>query len=81
MNTTQEKILSILSGICGETLEEDQLDLDLFENDLLDSLGLVELLVELESQFDVKLSPSEVSRSQIATLRLIADLVESRMAQ
>ena len=81
MNTTQEKILSILSGICGETLEEDQLDLDLFENDLLDSLGLVELLVELESQFDVKLSPSEVSRRQIATPRLIADLVESRMAQ
>ena len=81
MNTTQEKILSIHSGIYGETLEEDQLDLDLFENDLLDSLGLVELLVELESPFDVNLSPSEVSRSQIATPRLIADLVESRMAQ
>lgn len=81
MNNTQEKILSILSGVCGETLGEDELNLDLFENDLLDSLGLVELLVELESQFDVKLSPSEVSRSQIATPRLIADLVESRMAQ
>ncbi len=81
MNNTQGKILSILSGVCGETLGEDELDLDLFENDLLDSLGLVELLVELESQFDVKLSPSEVSRSQIATPQLIADLVESRMAQ
>ena len=80
MNNTQKKILSILSGVCGETLG-DELDLDLFENDLLDSLGLVELLVELESQFDVKLSPSEVSRSQIATPRLIADLVESRIAQ
>ena len=61
MNNTQEKILSILSGVCGETLGEDEL--------------------ELESQFDVKLSPSEVSRSQIATPRLIADLVESRIAQ
>lgn len=81
MNNTQKKILSILSGVCGETLGEDELDLDLFENDLLDSLGLVELLVELESQFDVKFSPSEVSRSQIATPRLIADLVESRIAQ
>ena len=81
MYSTQEKILSILSGVCGETLGENELDLDLFENDLLDSLGLVELLVELESQFDVKLSPSEVSRSQIATPQLIADLVESRMAQ
>ena len=47
MNNTQKKILSILSGVCGETLGEDELDLDLFENDLLDSLGLVELLVEL----------------------------------
>ena len=81
MNNTQKKILSILSGVCGETLGEDELDLDLFENDLLDSLGLVELLVELESQFDVKFSPSEVSRSQIATPRLIADLVEGRIAQ
>ncbi len=27
MNNTQEKILSILSGVCGETLGEDELDL------------------------------------------------------
>ena len=78
---TQEKILSILSDICGEALGANELDLDLFENDLLDSLGMVELLVELESQFHVKLSPSEVNRSQIATPRQLTGLVESRMGQ
>lgn len=77
----QEKVLDILAEICEDDCVRQDLSLPLFENDLLDSLGLVELLVELESQFDVKLSPSEVSRSQIATPRLIADLVESRMAQ
>lgn len=78
---TQEKILSILSDICGETLGGGELDLDLFENDLLDSLGMVELLVDLESQFGLRLSPSEITRSQIATPRLVAELVESRLAQ
>lgn len=80
MNTTQEKILSILSGICGETLGEDELDLDLFENDLLDSLAVVELLVELESAFSIVLSPSEVTREDIGTPQKIIDLVRQKKA-
>ena len=46
MNNTQEKILSILSGVCGETLGEDELDLDLFENDLLAVSASCENLIQ-----------------------------------
>ena len=54
----QEKILDILAEICEDDCVRQDLSLPLFENDLLDSLAVVELLVELESAFGSVLSPS-----------------------
>ena len=63
----QEKVLDILAEICEDDCVRQDLSLPLFENDLLDSLAVVELLVELESAFGIVLSPSEVTREDIGT--------------
>ena len=76
----QEKVLDILAEICEDDCVRQDLSLSLFENDLLDSLAVVELLVELESAFGIVLSPSEVTREDIGTPQKIIDLVRQKKA-
>ena len=74
-----EKILELLAEICESDEVKDDPELELFESGLLDSLGFAEFLVELEDQFDVVISPSEVEREQIDTPEKILKLVLDRM--
>ena len=76
----QEKVLDILAEICEDDCVRHDLSMPLFENDLLDSLAVVELLVELESAFSIVLSPSEVTREDIGTPQKIIDLVRQKKA-
>ena len=76
----QEKVLDILAEICEDDCVRQDLSLPLFENDLLDSLAVVELLVELESAFGIVLSPSEDTREDIGTPQKIIDLVRQKKA-
>jgi D-alanine--poly(phosphoribitol) ligase subunit 2 len=75
----RDKILHVLAEICEDESVKDDLELELFESGLLDSLGFAEFLVELEEQFDIVISPSEVERDEIDTPEKILELVESRI--
>ena len=44
----KEKILDIIEKVCEDDSIREDLTMNLFEEDLLDSLSFVELLVELE---------------------------------
>lgn len=44
----KEEILNILEEICESDEVKNNLDLDLFDNGILDSLGIVELLIQIE---------------------------------
>ena len=71
----EETIIEILNGICGAEDGEITADLNLFEEGLLDSFGVIQLLVELEERFGVPLEIGELSREQIATPLAIAQLI------
>ncbi|MEG1742207.1 MAG: phosphopantetheine-binding protein, partial [Acetivibrio sp.] len=53
-------------------------DLDLFDADLLDSLGFAELLVTIEEEFGIVISPSEVERTDMNTVNKIITMIASR---
>lgn len=74
-----EKILDLLAEICETDDVKEDPELELFESDLLDSLGFAEFLVELEDQFDIVISPSEVERDDINTPEKILALVRARI--
>lgn len=74
----REEILNLLAEICEDDAVKQDLGIELFESGLMDSLGFAEFLVELEEQFEVVISPSEVERSDIDTPEKILDLVEAR---
>lgn len=74
---SDDAILGILGDVAGLPGLKDHLDLDLFDEGLLDSLGLARLLVELSDKLGINLTPADVRREEWATPRLIVRAVRS----
>ncbi|MBU3156719.1 D-alanine--poly(phosphoribitol) ligase subunit DltC [Clostridium estertheticum] len=62
----EETIYDILEEITGEDLREESND-NLFDSGRLDSLGIIELIVAIEENFNIKLDPAIVGRKDIET--------------
>ena len=58
----EEKLLRMIGKICDEEIGADELDLNLYESGLMDSLAMVELLIAIEDEFGVTLSPTEYNK-------------------
>jgi len=56
------EVVEILNTIIGEDIS-DQMDDDFFESGLLDSMATVELLLDLETKFDIQAPVSEFDRN------------------
>lgn len=77
----REEVLNLLAEICEEDAVKEDLQMELFESGLMDSLGFAEFLVELEDQCGIVISPSEVEREDINTPEKILKLAEARSEQ
>ncbi len=75
----EEKLLNLLAELCEEDEVKNNLDEDLFESGLMDSLAFAELLFAIEENFGVIIAPSEIQRSDINTANKIIRLVKERM--
>ncbi len=75
----EEKILDILEEICGDEVVKEDGDINLLEEDLMDSLDYTELLIAIEDNFDVVIAPSEITREEMDTPNKIINVVRSRM--
>lgn len=74
----KEKVLDLLEEVCEDDIVREELDLDLFEEDILDSLGFAELLAMIEDELEIVIAPSEVVRNQVNTANKIIALVEEK---
>lgn len=74
----EERVLNLLEEICEDDIVREERNLNLFEEDLLDSLAFTELLVAIEDEFGIVISPSEVERSDVETPAKIIALIQSR---
>ncbi|MBQ8304993.1 MAG: D-alanine--poly(phosphoribitol) ligase subunit DltC [Blautia sp.] len=74
----EERILDILEEICEDDVIREDKDLDLFEEGLLDSLGVAELLVAVEDQLGKVIAITEIEKEDVNTVNKIIALVESR---
>ena len=75
----EEKMLDILEEVCGDDEVRTNRDEDLFALGLLDSMGAIELLVDIEDVLGVYIAPSEVERDEMNTVNLIIHQVEIRL--
>lgn len=74
-----DKVMAALVEVTEIDEVTNDLDLDLFKHDLLDSLGVVQLMVALEAEFGIEISPASFEREQWSTPRKIIEYVESRI--
>ena len=74
----KEKVLDLLEEVCDDDVVREDLDMDLFEEELMDSLAFAELLAMIEDELGLVISPSEVVRSQVNTANKIIALVEEK---
>lgn len=74
----QEKLLDIMEEVCDDEIVREDLDLDLFEEGLLDSLAIVEVLVAIEEEFGIRLSPTEYENEDLSTVRKIEQILTDK---
>ena len=74
----KEKILEMLAEICEDDVVTEDLSIDLFEEGLLDSLGVAQLLMETEDRLGVVIGLTEIERSDIDTPEKIVSLIERK---
>jgi len=76
MNTDKnisEKISTIVSKAL--TIGQVDIDKDLFESGLLDSLSLIQLMMELEEGFEITIPPEELDVDDYRTVRTISKMI------
>ncbi len=73
----KEKILKVLESFNEEIVEDT--GRNLFDAEILDSFGIVELVIELEDSFNIVIDVDLVTPENFGTADAIVQLVESLM--
>ena len=66
------KVIEIIEELFMEDVS-DMMDEDLFDAGVLDSMGTVELIVEIENRFDIRVPVSEFGRNDWNTANKIVE--------
>ena len=78
-NSFHEKVLQLVASVAETDEVLANLELPLYECQLLDSIKTVELMIRIEEELGLKISPAEFERENWETPgKIIADL-ERRM--
>ena len=75
----ENKFFDILEELCGDEIVKENPDINLLDEDLMDSLDYTELLIEIEDAFGVVIAPSEVTREEMDTPNKILSVIKSKM--
>ena len=63
----KEQVLDMLEEICEDDVVREDLDINMKEEGLMDSLAFVEMLVRIEEIFGLSIAPTEVTYEEIDT--------------
>ncbi|KEQ35977.1 D-alanine--poly(phosphoribitol) ligase, subunit 2 [Streptococcus mitis] len=76
----KSEVIEIIDELFMEDVT-DMMDEDLFDAGVLDSMGTVELIVEIENRFDIRVPVTEFGRDDWNTAnKIIAGIVELQNA-
>ena len=74
----KEQILEMLEEICEDEVVREDLDINMKEEGLMDSLAFVEMLVKIEEVFGLSIAPTEVTYEEIDTPNKVISYIENR---
>ncbi|NME82255.1 D-alanine--poly(phosphoribitol) ligase subunit DltC [Clostridium sp. SM-530-WT-3G] len=73
----KEKVIEIFTDVTGSDELQEDLDLNLFEAGLLDSLAIIEVLLQIEERLGIKLQPTDLEREDMATVNNLTAFLEN----
>ena len=74
----KEQVLEMLEEICEDEVVREDLDINMKEEGLMDSLAFVEMLVKIEEIFGLSIAPTEVTYEEIYTPNKVISYIENR---
>ena len=74
----KEQVLEMLEEICEDEVVREDLDINMKEEGLMDSLAFVEMLVKIEEIFGLSIAPTEVTYEEINTPNKVIAYIENR---
>ena len=74
----KEQVLDMLEEICEDDVVREDLDINMKEEGLMDSLAFVEMLVRIEEIFGISIAPTEVTYEEIDTPNKVISYIENR---
>lgn len=75
----KEIVLDLLEELCGDDVVRKIPDINLLEEDLIDSLDYTELLIGIEDNIGIVMAPSELKREEMDTPNKIIAQVLKRV--
>ncbi len=75
----EERIIEIIIKLTKFTKLKENKDIDLLENEILDSLAFLELITALEEEFNVEVQPTQVNPNTWRSVEKITELVKKLM--
>ena len=77
----EEEIVELIVKWTGyEKLRENKY-VDLLEEDILDSLAFIEIITELEEEFDIEIQPTQVPQDTWRSVDNIVKMVEEKIKE
>ncbi|AIQ47435.1 hypothetical protein R70723_17235 [Paenibacillus sp. FSL R7-0273] len=77
----QEQVTMIVAGLTRIPAAELSPGTDIFESRLLTSLGLLELVSRLETEFNIIILPEELIHENFASIETIIGFVDGKLAE
>ena len=74
----KEQVLDMLEEICEDDVVREDLDINMKEEGLMDSLAFVEMLGRIEEIFGLSIAPTEVTYEEIDTPNKVISYIENR---
>ena len=74
----KEQVLEMLEEICEDEVVREDLDINMKDEGLMDSLAFVEMLVKIEEIFGLSIAPTEVTYEEIDTPNKVISYIENR---
>jgi acyl carrier protein len=74
----QEKVAMIVAGLTRVPVNELKPDTDIFESRLITSLGLLDLMAQIEKEFGIVILPEELIHDYFASIDTIVRFVEMK---
>ena len=75
----RESVIEIFEEVLGSDEIRDNQDLDMFENEMLDSLAIIEVLLGIEDKLNLSLQPTDLERKDMATVNNLVDFLKVRI--